>query len=122
MAQDQPKRRGALTPTGGNSPAAVRGYGSSYASRLTDARFFGGPTDDYVAPPPSGGPSVDEASSTGATFSTTGSYRVATFTGAGTLVVDGGGSFEYLLVAGGGGGVVWWLAGCRWVPHPSFFL
>lgn len=51
---------------------------------------------------------VDEASSTGATFSTIFvggiSYRVATFATSGTLVVTKPGSAEHLLVAGGGGG------------------
>lgn len=55
-------------------------------------------------PAAAGGPAVNEGSSTGASFSTSGGYRIATFAGSGSLVVTSGGSFEYLVVAGGGGG------------------
>ena len=43
-------------------------------------------------------------SATGGTISTSGGYKIHTFTSSGTLNVINGGIFDYLVVAGGGGG------------------
>ena len=43
-------------------------------------------------------------SATGGTISTSGGYKIHTFTSSGTLNVINGGDFDYLVVAGGGGG------------------
>lgn len=59
---------------------------------------------ELFGPPPVSGPVVNEAASTGVTFTSVGPYRVATFNSNGTLVVVQGGEFEYLVVAGGGPG------------------
>jgi hypothetical protein len=50
VAQDREKRRKALTPTRSNTPPALKGYGSSYASRLVQRTFFGNVIDE----PPTG--------------------------------------------------------------------
>jgi len=52
LGQDVPRRRGALTPTPSNSPAALSGFGASNALRVTQARFFGHPIDGVAAGPP----------------------------------------------------------------------
>jgi len=57
------------------------------------------------------GPTVDESASTGATFSTVGSYRIATFDATGELVVTSGGEVDFLLVGGGGAGTRWSVSG-----------
>lgn len=54
MAQDRPTRRGAITPTPDNSPAALSGFGKNYAQRAIEATFFGDPLDDIQPAPPSG--------------------------------------------------------------------
>jgi hypothetical protein len=50
------------------------------------------------------GPTVDESASTGATFTTVDGYRIATFSGSGSLVVTSSGGVDALVVAGGGSG------------------
>ena len=51
MAQDTPRRRGALTPTPRNSPAALSGFGASNALRVVESTFFGTPIDTPAAAP-----------------------------------------------------------------------
>ena len=48
-----PRRRGALTPTSSNSPAALKGYGSSPGQAFTEALFFGSPRLEESLTPPS---------------------------------------------------------------------
>jgi hypothetical protein len=119
-----------------NGGAAVALTGTGTGLRLVTAGFTGGvPADIQVravnavdadpanwsdtktrtpaeAPVGSGdGPTVDESASTGATFSTVGSYRIATFDATGELVVTSGGEVDFLLVGGGGAGTRWSVSG-----------
>jgi hypothetical protein len=48
--------------------------------------------------------SVGGVSATGGTITTSGGYKIHTFTSSGDLVVNSGGEVDYLIVAGGGGG------------------
>ena len=43
-------------------------------------------------------------SATGGTITTSGNYRIHTFTGSANFIVSSGGTVEVLLVGGGGGG------------------
>jgi len=103
MAQDRPTRRGILTPTLDNSPAALKGYGSSYAQRVVERAFFGDPIDEPLAAPATAidviqlAPLVEEYP----VPTTTTSFPADLTAG---KVVTSGGEFEYLMAGGGGAG------------------
>jgi hypothetical protein len=62
---------------------------------------------------PFGGIGSQLAGSTGGTITTSGGYRIHTFTtvGSSTFTPSGSGTVEYLIVAGGGGGSTWYAGG-----------
>jgi len=87
---------GALTVPSGTTaqqPTGVAGM-VRFNSTLNKLQVYNGTTWEYI-----GG-----VSATGGTITTSGEYKIHTFTSSGTLTVITGGEVDYLVVAGGGGG------------------
>jgi hypothetical protein len=84
-------------PTASSDPAGPSAGWTYYNTTDDTLKTYNGTTWDSLA-------NAIPFNATGGTITTSGSYKIHTFTSSGTFTPNGAGTVEYLVIAGGGGG------------------